>query len=168
MTTNLILPEENTPSVTEEVDEDIKKQLREMNEKMSSLEYSVGEITRPYADMLQHMDRIRTITEGYFRIIDLYRTHGRISPDLLLPEVKDPIMQEIVNILFEKPELNISQIADILKDKRGSASRKTVREKLTHLVDIGAIEVLDDKKVKRYAVSEALQERWLKILGLTQ
>lgn len=147
-------------------DEELKQQLKEMNEKMSNLEYALGEITRPYGNLMENMERLRSITEGYFRIIDLYRKHGKVSPDLLLPEVKDPISREIVNILFEKPDLNVSQIAEILKERRGTASRKTVRDKLAFLEEIGAIIVLDDKKIKRYAVSDDMQERWLKVLGL--
>ena len=147
-------------------EEDIREELREISGKMASLENTMGEISKPYGEFAEHMASLRKITEGYFRIIDLYRNHGRISPDLLLPEVKDSISKEIINILFEKPELNISQIAEILKEKRGSASRKTIREKLTFLVDVGAVEILDDKKTKRYAITQELADRWLKILGL--
>ena len=111
--------------------DEIREELKDISEKMASLESTMGDISKPYGEFAEHMTSLRKITEGYFRIIDLYRTHGRISPDLLLPEVKDGITKEIVNILFEKPELNISQIADILKERRGSASRKTVREKLS-------------------------------------
>ena len=146
--------------------ENIREELKDISEKMASLENTMGDISKPYGEFAEHMASLRKITKGYFRIIDLYRKHGHISPDLLLPEVKDGITKEIVNILFEKPELNISQIADILKERRGSASRKTVREKLNFLVDVGAVEILDDKKTKRYAITQELADRWLKILGL--
>jgi DNA-binding transcriptional ArsR family regulator len=149
-------------------DKEVRKELKEISEKMASLEYTMGEISKPYGDMLQYMDRLKTITEGYFRIIDLYRAHGRVSPDLLLPEVKDPISREIINILFEKPELNISQIADILKERKGSASRKTVREKLAFLEEISAIEVIQDRKTRKFRISEEMSERWLKVLGLME
>ena len=151
----------------EDGNKNIREELKDISEKMASLENTMGDISKPYGEFAEHMASLRKITEGYFRIIDLYRTHGRISPDLLLPEVKDGITKEIVNILFEKPELNISQIADILKERRGSASRKTVREKLTFLVDVGAVEILDDKKTKRYVITQELADRWLKILGLS-
>lgn len=146
--------------------ENIREELRDISEKMASLENTMSDISKPYGEFAEHMSSLRKITEGYFRIIDLYRKHGHISPDLLLPEIKDGITKEIVNILFEKPELNISQIADLLKERRGSASRKTVREKLNFLVEVGAVEILDDKKTKRYAITQELADRWLKILGL--
>ncbi|MCK5038498.1 MAG: transcriptional regulator [Thermoplasmata archaeon] len=151
----------------EDGNKNIREELKDISEKMASLESTMGDISKPYGEFAEHMASLRKITEGYFRIIDLYRTHGRISPDLLLPEVKDGITKEIVNILFEKPELNISQIADILKERRGSASRKTVREKLNFLVEVGAVEILDDKKTKRYVITQELADRWLKILGLS-
>ena len=151
----------------EDGNKNIREELKDISEKMASLENTMGDISKPYGEFAEHMASLRKITEGYFRIIDLYRTHGRISPDLLLPEVKDGITKEIVNILFEKPELNISQIADILKERRGSASRQPVREKLNFLVDVGAVEILDDKKTKRYAITQELADRWLKILGLS-
>ncbi len=147
--------------------DDIREELKDISDKMASLENTMGDISKPYGEFAEHMGRLRNITEGYFRIIDLYRRHGHISPDLLLPELKDSISKEIINILFEKPEQNISQIAELLKERRGSASRKTVREKLAFLVDVGAVEVLDDKKTKRYAITQELADRWLKILGLS-
>ncbi|MCK5309377.1 MAG: helix-turn-helix domain-containing protein, partial [Thermoplasmata archaeon] len=76
--------------------------------------------------------------------------------------------QDILVILFEKKELNVSQIAENLREKRGSASRKTVRDKLKELEEADAIEVLDDKKVKRYKVSDELVDKWLKLLGVVK
>ena len=85
---------------------------------------------------------------------------------MLVPTVKDPIAQDILVILFEKKELNVSQIAENLREKRGTASRKTVRDKLVELEEANAIEILDDKKVKKYKVSDELVEKWLKLLGV--
>ncbi|MEM2275870.1 MAG: hypothetical protein QXN75_04590 [Thermoproteota archaeon] len=42
--------------------------------------------------------------------------------------------------------LNISQIANLLREIRGKASRKTVAKKLEELADLGIVETAEGKK----------------------
>jgi len=149
-----------------EKEEEQAREIAELHKKIDRLEEMITEFRQPFRDAQGYMSKFNEMASGYLKIIGLYQQHGKVSPEMLVPTVKDPIAQDILVILFEKKELNVSQIADQLKEKRGSASRKTVRDKLAILEDARAIEVVDDKKVKKYKVSDELVEKWLKLLGV--
>ncbi len=151
--------------MTEKEDEQ-KKEIEALSEKIDNLETMISDMYQPYQEAMGYMAKFNDLASGYMKIIGLYQQHGKVSPEMLVPTVKDPIAQDILVILFEKKELNVSQIAEQLKDKRGSASRKTVRDKLAILEEANAIEVIDEKKVKKYKVSDELVEQWLKLLGV--
>jgi DNA-binding transcriptional ArsR family regulator len=151
--------------VTTEKEEEQRREIEVLHQKIDRLEEMISDMAQPYKEAMGYMARFNEMASGYLKIIGLYQQHGKIS-EMLVPTVKDPIAQDILVILFEKKELNVSQIAEHLRERRGTASRKTVRDKLKELEDAGAIEVLDDKKVKRYKVSDELVEKWLKLLGV--
>lgn len=147
-------------------EEEQAEEIKRLSSKIDNLEGMISEMSQPYQESRNMMEKFQEMAAGYLKIISLYQQHGKVSPEMLVPSVKDPIAQDILVILFEKKELNVSQIAENLRDKRGSASRKTVRDKLKELEDADAIEVLDDKKVKKYKVSDELVDKWLKLLGV--
>jgi DNA-binding transcriptional ArsR family regulator len=152
--------------VTTEKEEEQKREIEVLHQKIDRLEEMISDMAQPYKEAMGYMAKFNEMASGYLKIIGLYQQHGKISPEMLVPTVKDPIAQDILVILFEKKELNVSQIAEHLRERRGTASRKTVRDKLKELEEEGAIEILDDKKVKKYKVSDELVERWLKLLGV--
>lgn len=156
------MAEKEDSSIEEEQAEEIKR----LSKKIDNLEDMISEMSRPYQETRNMMERFQEMASGYLKIISLYQQHGKVSPEMLVPTVKDPIAQDILVILFEKKELNVSQIAEILREKRGSASRKTVRDKLKELEEADAIEVIEDKKVRKYKVSDELVDKWLKLLGV--
>ncbi|MDD4307484.1 MAG: ArsR family transcriptional regulator [Thermoplasmata archaeon] len=147
-------------------EKDKDKEIQRLSTKIDNLEGMIAEMAKPYQETMAMMAKFNEMASGYLKIINLYQQHGKVSPEMLVPSVKDPIAQEILVILFEKKELNVSQIAENLKEKRGTSSRKTVRDKLIELEQANAIEVIDDKKVKKYKVSDELVEKWLKLLGV--
>ena len=147
--------------------EDIQKQIKSLSEKMESLEESMRKVTTPYSQLLEYIERFHKISSSYFRLIDLYQRYGEISPDLLMPEVKDPISKEIVRILFERDGQNISQITDRLKSRRGSASRRIVRERLKTLRELGIVTEKGSPKSKEFWLSEEYVRRWYGLLGLS-
>ncbi len=151
--------------MTKKVEEQ-KKEIEELSAKIDNLESMIADMYQPYQEAMGYLAKFNEMASGYMKIIGLYQKHGKVSPEMLVPTVKDPIAQEILVILFEKKELNVSQIAEQLRDRRGSASRKTVRDKLVELEEAGAIEIIDEKKVKKYKVSDELVEQWLKLLGV--
>ncbi|NIP34411.1 MAG: hypothetical protein GWN18_05680, partial [Thermoplasmata archaeon] len=83
------------------------------------------------------------------------------------PELKDPISIEIVKVLFDKADLNVSEITDQLRDRRGSASRTIVRERLQGLVEKGIVIAREGPQgVTHYSISEEVADRWYRMLGL--
>ena len=140
-------------------DEDLPKQIKELNKRIAELEGLMAQIVAP----VQKMQRS---TQNYLRIVDLALKHGGLSPEMLLPEVKDPISKDIVKVLLKKSGMNITQITDSLRDERGSASRRIVREKLKSLEEMEIVKQKEDKKVPTYKLTEKVLRKWSQLLGI--
>ena len=149
-----------------EGEEDLQEQIKSLAGKMESLEKSMRAVTTPYSQLVEYIERFQKISSSYFRLLDLYQRYGEISPDLLLPGMKDPIAREIVKILFERDGQNISHITDRLKARRGTASRRIVREKLRILKEQGIVTERGSSKSKEYWLSEEYVKKWHSLLGL--
>jgi hypothetical protein len=149
-------------------EEEKDKKIEELAERIAELEASIRLITKPYADLVERLDQAQGIVNRYFRLLDIYQTHGGISIDTILPQVKDPISKEIVRILLDHPHLNITQLADELKNRLGSSSRRIVRSKLLILIEQDIIIECHEKNVKTYCVSDEVIRRWSQVLGLTK
>jgi len=134
--------------------DDLEKRIRKLEDMLSR--YLENE----------YLIYIRHILASYLRLINIYMEHGKISPAVIFPEVKDPISREIVEILFSMGPLNTSQLTEELKKSRGRASRRIVREKLNVLVEIGIVECEERKNEKVYSISEYAIKKWLKVLGI--
>lgn len=140
-------------------EEDLPKQIKELNKRIAELESMMAQLVAPVRDM-------QKATGNYFRLVDLALKHGGLSPEMLLPEVKDPISKDIVKVLSKKSDLNITQIADALRDIRGSASRRIVREKLKILEEMDIVEQGGDRKVPTYHLTENVLRKWSQLLGI--
>lgn len=125
----------------------------------------IEELISRYLDN-EYLQYVRHILASYMRLINIYMEHGKISPSIIFPEVKDSISREIIEILFSYGKLNTSQIAEELRKTRGSASRRIVREKLAQLMENGIVECEEKKNEKLYSVSEYAIKKWLKVLGI--
>jgi len=147
-------------------DEDLEKQIKSLSDKMESLEESMRMVATPYSQLLEYIERFQKISSSYFRLIDLYQKYGEISPDLLVPGVKDSISREIVKILFDRDGQNISQITQRLKERRGTSSRRTVRERLKELQDKGVVVSRGSERAKIYWLTEGYVKKWYELLGL--
>lgn len=147
-------------------DEDLEKQIKSLSDKMESLEESMRMVATPYSQLLEYIERFQKISSSYFRLIDLYQRYGEISPDLLVPGVKDSISREIVKILFDRDGQNISQITQSLKERRGTSSRRTVRERLKELQDRGVVVSRGSERAKIYWLTEGYVKKWYELLGL--
>jgi DNA-binding transcriptional ArsR family regulator len=154
----------------EEVDEEkeaLREEIKELSEKVSELEVALRTATRPIGDLMSQLEGMNRIAGNYFRLLELYHRKGSISPEAVLPEVKDPISVEVVKVLFDTSDLNVSEITDQLRERRGSASRTVVRERLQKLVDDGIVTAKDGPHgVTQYAISEEVADRWYRMLGL--
>jgi DNA-binding transcriptional ArsR family regulator len=147
-------------------EEDLRKDIRELSEKMEKLEKTIREMSAPYSQALGYIERFQDISKGYFRLLELYERYGAISPEVLLPGLKDPISIEIIKILFDAKERNISEITRELKNRRGTASRRIVRERLQILEEKGAVESVSAGKNRKYRISQRLLDKWSQVLAL--
>jgi DNA-binding transcriptional ArsR family regulator len=152
--------------VAEKAEKDRK--IEELTERISSLEASLREVTVPYAQLVQQLGQFQNVVNKYFRLLDLYQKHGVIAVDVILPQVKDPMSREIMRILMDHPGFNISEVADELRVRTGTSSRRIVRAKLEDLAKEGLITEVRDKKVKGYRVSDDVIKKWSEVLGLSK
>jgi len=136
--------------------------------KLAELEDSIGKIKGGYAELGQYMEVLKEISSRYFRLMDLYTKHGRISVDLAAPDIKDPISKEIVRILLDRADKeegsNLSEITRELKKIRGTASRRIVRERILRLEALGFVKKTQMGKTALYSLSESLVEKWHSLL----
>jgi len=147
-------------------DENLEKQIKALADKMDSVEDTMSKVAGPYSQLLEYVERFQKISTSYFKMLGLYQRYGAISPDLLIPGVKDPISRDIVKVLFERDGQNISQITDKLKDMRGTSSRRIVRERLAELEEKGVVRAKGSPRSKQYWLTEAYVEKWYDLIGL--
>ena len=150
----------------EDAEPDLVDQLKELNEKMDEVESALARVVSPYSEIANYLQRFQQVVGNYMRLMDLYQRHGAISPELVIPGLRDPIARDIVRILFDKGDRNISQITDALKARRGTASRRIVREKLSELEESGVVVVTKESRWATYAISGQVARKWAEVLGL--
>lgn len=146
-------------------------QSEDMSKKLAELEDAVGRIKGGYAELGQYMEVLREISSRYFRLMDMYTKHGKISVDLAAPEIKDAISKDIVRLLLDRADndregSNLSEITRELKNIRGTASRRIVREKVADLERKGFVNKTQKGKTTYYAISDSLVEKWYSLLGM--
>ncbi len=141
-------------------DEELPKQIKELNRRIAELEGMMARLMAPVQEM-------QKAAQKYLRLVDLALRHGGLSPELLLPEVKDPISKDIVKVLIEKSGQNISQVTEGVRARRGSASRRVVRERLKVLEQEGIVEQRGEGAVPTYYLSEEVLRKWSQLLGIS-
>jgi hypothetical protein len=147
---------------------DLQEDVRELRKQVEALREALAKVAGPYREIAAYMDQLQNITRGYFRLLDLYAKHGAVSPDVVVPGLKDDISKAIVTALFEKSDRNISQITESVKGKRGTASRRIVRERLQELVKQGVVTESSAARGHTYRVSEDVAAKWSQVLGLSK
>jgi DNA-binding transcriptional ArsR family regulator len=143
------------------VEKDLADEVKELNKRISELEKMLSVLMKPFSD-------IRKTTESYMRLAGLLLDHGGLTPDLILPELKDPISKDIVRVLLERPEQNVSQITDLVKSRRGTASRRIIREKLLDLEKKNIIQKQQRGSRSVYSLTAEVIKKWTQLLGLTK
>ncbi len=147
---------------------DLQDDVRELRKQVEALREALAQVAEPYRELAGYMDQLQTIARGYFRLLDLYAKHGAVSPDVVVPGLKDDISKAILTALFEKADRNISQITEAVKAKRGTASRRIVRERLQALVRDGVVVASSGSRAHTYRVSEEVTAKWSQVLGLSK
>jgi len=143
------------------VEKDLTDEVKELNKRISELEKMLSVLMKPFSD-------IRKTTESYMRLAGLLLDHGGLTPDLILPELKDPISKDIVRVLLERSEQNVSQITDLVKSRRGTASRRITREKLLDLEKRNIIQKQQRGSRSVYSLTAEVIKKWTQLLGLTK
>ncbi len=143
-----------------------KVDLEALASRMGQLEKAMDRLSQPYAQLVGYLDRLQEISRSYFRLLDLLQRYGSLSPEMAIPEIKDPISRDIVKVLFEKGGRNISQIAGALRARRGTASRRVVRERLRLLEEKGVLVSSRESRGKVYDISDETVRKWSQVLGL--
>ncbi len=149
-------------------EKDLQKDIQALRNQMEALSDAFDRITKPYGQLLEYLDRFQGITRSYFRVLDLYQKYGSVSPEIVVPGLKDPISKEVVKALFEKGDRNISQITDAVKARRGTASRRIVRGKLEALAADGVVIAEGQGKIRTFNIAPAIVEKWSQVLGLAK
>jgi DNA-binding transcriptional ArsR family regulator len=144
------------------------KRIEELSERIEELETTLRKVAEPYSELVRQLTMFQDTVQKYFRLMDLYQKHGVVSIDTILPQVKDPISKEIMRILLDKPGLNISEITEELRARRGSSSRRIVRDRLGELVEGGMLKEKTDRKEKTYEIAEEVVRKWSQVLGLSK
>lgn len=149
-------------------EKDVRKEIQDLREQMEALSAAFDRIAKPYGQLFDYLERFQGIASSYFRVLDLYQKFGSVSPEIVIPGLKDPISKEIVKALFEKGDRNISQITEAVKARRGTASRRIVREKLESLIAQGTVVAEGEGKIRTFRVAAGVVEKWSQVLGLAK
>ncbi len=142
------------------MEKNLTDEIKELNRRIAELEKMLSMILQP----LQNAGKT---TQNYLRLTGLLLDHGGLTPDLILPEVKDPISREIVRVLMSKSEQNISQITDLVRSKRGTASRRIIREKIQELIEKNVLQQKQKGSRTVYGLTESVIKKWSQMLGFT-
>jgi len=149
-------------------EEEQGKRIEELSQRIEELEETIRQVAQPYSELVHQLSMFQETVQKYFRLMDLYQKHGVVSIDTILPQLKDPISKEIMRILLDKPGLNISEITEELRARRGSSSRRIVRERLGELLADRLVVEQADRKEKTYEISEEVVRKWSQVLGLSK
>jgi len=148
-----------SPRFTSPVDEDLSEEIKKLNARIGELEGAITKLVEPF-------QRAQDTARNYYRLVQILAEQGGLTPDAILPEVKDPISKEIVRILLDGRGQNVSQITERIRSVRGTASRRIVREKLKALVDNDIVVVSSSGTVKTYSLSQEVLDKWSHLLGI--
>jgi len=145
---------------------ELQHDVRELRKQVEALREALGKVTEPYREIASYLDKLQGLASGYFHLLDLYAKYGAVSPDLVIPGLKDDVSRHIVLALFDRPDRNISQITEAVKGKRGTASRRIVRERLENLQRQGIVVATSGSRIRTFRVAEEVAEKWSQVLGV--
>jgi hypothetical protein len=140
-------------------DEDLTSEIKELQARIKELEDMLAAALKP-------IQQVQHSTQHYVKLMRLLLEHGGLTPDVVLPDVKDPISKDIVRVLLERPDQNLSQITDQVRSKRGTASRRIIRKKVQDLVDRQIIDKQQKGSLYEYRLIEDVVKKWANLLGI--
>jgi len=140
------------------VEKDLTKEVKELNKRINELEKMISSLIAPLQDAGK-------ITQNYLKIINLLINRGGLTPDMILTDVKDSISRDIVRVLLERPDQNISQLTELVRSKRGTASRRIIRDKLKELEEKNIVKKQLKGSLYIYSLTEEVIKKWSQMLG---
>jgi len=140
------------------VTKDLEKEVKELNKRISELEKMLSEVVNP-------LRQVGKTTQNYLKITSLVLQHGGLTPDMILPELKDNISREIVRVLLDKQDQNISEITELVRSKRGTASRRIIRNRLKELEEKDIVKKRMKGKLYVYSITDKVIRKWSQMLG---
>jgi DNA-binding transcriptional ArsR family regulator len=143
------------------VADDLAEEIQKLNARISELEQMLSQILRP-------LQQVQMGTSQYIRLLQLAMEHGGLSPELVVPQIKDPIAIEIIRVLLNSSQQNISEITERVRNRRGTASRRIIRERVQELVETQVVEKTQKGQLNVYSLSEHVLKKWARLLGLSQ
>lgn len=138
--------------------EKLEKQIKELNERINQLEKMLSMALKPLRD-------VGKTTQNYLKLTGILMEHGGLTPDMILPELKDSISREIVRVLMDRSDQNISQITELVRSKRGTASRRIIRERIKTLEDKNIVKKHLKGKLHVYRITDKVIKKWSQMLG---
>lgn len=139
-------------------EKDLAEEVKKLNRRIVELEKVLSKIIHP-------LQEVNKVTQNYMRLIGFLIDRGGLTPDMILPDVKDPISKDIIRVLLERSNQNISQITELVRSKRGTASRRIVREKLQYLEEKNIIQKQQKGSLYVYILDEKVIKKWSQMLG---
>jgi len=149
----------------ESKEKELKEDIEALKKQISGLENMINNLMNLHKTVLDKASAASEVEDRYMKMLSIYKKFGKISP-AQLSGIKDPISEKIVEILFDNKSLNITQITGRLREKKGSASRHTVRKKLRALEKEGVVKKTDGGKGKNYELTEEKINEWAEMLGI--
>ena len=137
---------------------DLTDEVKKLNERIEELEKMLSAVIKP----LQDTGRI---AKNYLRLTGILLDKGGLTPDAILPEVKDSISKEIVRVLLDKSEQNISQITELVRSRRGTASRRIVRQRINDLIEKDIVKKNMKGSKYVYGLTDKVIRKWSQMLG---
>ncbi len=139
-------------------EEDLRREVRNLTDKIRELEAVVARIQQP-------VEQMRSFASKYVGMIDAFLRMGALPEEKLFADIRDDISRGILKSLLRRGDGNISQITEMVRERRGSASRRIVRERLKMLEEQGKVQGRRERNAVRYQVSPELLQEWSRLLG---
>ena len=145
--------------------EELREEIESLKSQLNVMEGMLHTIMDMHKNVLKKVSTDSDIEKRYLRMLSLYKRYGRISPSLLT-EIDDPISESIVEVLLNKETANRTQITERVREKRGSSSRHTVRNRLKKLEEKRVVTKTEEGHGKVYKLTNQILEKWAKVLGI--
>lgn len=145
--------------------EELRNEIKSLKNQVNTLEEMLKNFMNMHKNLLESLSIGSEIEDRYIKLLSLYDRFGRISASIM-PKIDDSISERIVEVLLRQKSANVSQITRVVRQKRGSGSRHTIRDRLEKLEKEGVVERIDKGKGKTYHLTQEVVKKWAEKLGI--